>query len=97
MWLKTVTNGVPVARHRPILRENGATASGKLFKHLPGPPGPVFGPKTVSKTRGKKHKNIVNKISDPSLLSAHGDALNSLHDSNQMGTLYIAARARARP
>ncbi len=37
-----VTNGVPVARHEPILRENEATPSGKLFKPILGPPRPVF-------------------------------------------------------
>ncbi len=41
-----VTNGVAMARHRPILREIEATPSGELLKHLPGSPGPVFGPKT---------------------------------------------------
>ncbi len=62
-YIKNITNGVPVARHRPILRENEGTASGKLFKHLPGPPGPVFGPKTAK-------NNIVffrKILSDPSL------------------------------
>ena len=63
-WGKTVMNGVPVARHGPILRENEATASGKLFKHLLGPPGPVFGPKTAAKVNILKiNKNI--KSADP--------------------------------
>ncbi len=52
--IKIVMNGVPVARHGPILRENEATASGKLCKHLPGPPGPVFGPKTAAKVENPK-------------------------------------------
>ncbi len=42
-------NGEPRARPGPILRENEATASGKLFKHVLGPPGPVFAPKTAAK------------------------------------------------
>ncbi len=84
------------ARHRPILRENEATASRKLFKHLPGPPGLAFGPKTVSKITIMKFLNtFTNVLSNPPLLSAHagiyvhlsllsldGDALCSLHDSN---------------
>ncbi len=49
--IKIVMNGIPVARHGPILRENEATASGKLFKHFQGPPGPVFGPKTAAKSK----------------------------------------------
>ncbi len=45
------TDGVAMARHGPILREIEATPSGELLKDLPGPPGPVFGPKTT-----KTHK-----------------------------------------
>ena len=41
--MKMCVNGVPVAPHGLILGENEATPSRKLFKHLPGPPGPVFG------------------------------------------------------
>ncbi len=51
---KIVTNGVPMARHRPILREHGDTASGTLFKHLLSPPGSVFVAKTASKTKQQK-------------------------------------------
>ena len=29
-------NGVAVARHGPILKDNEATGSGKVFKYLPG-------------------------------------------------------------
>ncbi len=55
-------SGVPVARPGLILGEGEATASRKLFKHLPSPPGSVFGPKTVSKTTNlEKQKMIVNK------------------------------------
>ena len=41
-------NGVPVAPHGLILGEDEATPSRKLFKHLPGPPGLVFGPKMTA-------------------------------------------------
>ena len=37
-------NRVPMAPHGLILGEDGATASGKLFKCLPGPFPPVWGP-----------------------------------------------------
>ncbi len=47
--IKIVANGVPVARHGLILGEDEAMASRKLFKHLPGPPGPVVGPKRPQK------------------------------------------------
>ena len=53
--IKIVMNGVPVARHGPILREKEATASGRFFKHLPGPPRPGFGQKTVSKIRNPQN------------------------------------------
>ncbi len=43
--------GVPVARHGLILGENEATPSKKFFKPLPGPPRPVFDPKTASKIK----------------------------------------------
>ena len=43
--MKMVMNGVPVARRGLILGEDEATPSRKVFKYLPGPPGPVFGPK----------------------------------------------------
>ena len=42
-------NRAPVAPHGLILGENEAAPSRKLFKHLPGSPGPVFGPKTIKK------------------------------------------------
>ena len=47
-------NGVPVAPHGLILGEDEATPSRKLFKHLPGPPGPVFGPKMTAKIENPK-------------------------------------------
>ncbi len=49
-------NRVPVAPHGLILGEDGATASGKLFKWLPGPFPPVWGP-----TITKRHR-CLNKI-----------------------------------
>ncbi len=48
-YIKIVMSGVPVAPHGLIFGEDEATASRKLFKHLPGPPGLVFGPKTPQK------------------------------------------------
>ena len=51
-------NGVAVARHGPILWENEATPSGKLSKYLPGPSGPVFGPKTTNKIENPKNPYI---------------------------------------
>ncbi len=60
-------NGVPVARHAPILRENEATASGKLSKHLPGPPWSVFGPQTASKYKNETSIFVKTILSDPSL------------------------------
>ena len=50
-------NGVAVARQGPILWENEATPSRKVSKYLPGPPGPVFGPKTT-----KKIENPIKQI-----------------------------------
>ena len=47
-------NGVPVAPHGLIFGQNEATPSGKLFKYLPGPPGPVFGPKIAKRTKIQK-------------------------------------------
>ncbi len=38
-------NGVPMVRHGLVLGEDEAATTRKLFKHLPGPPGPIFGPK----------------------------------------------------
>ncbi len=38
-------NRVPVARLGPIFSQDGATASRKLFKCLPGPFPPVWAPK----------------------------------------------------
>ncbi len=51
-------NGGPVARPGLMLGEDEAAVSKKLFKHLPGPPRPVFGPKIlpqikIYKTYGK--------------------------------------------
>ncbi len=37
-------NQVPVARLGPTLNQDGATTSGKLFKHLLGLPGPFSAP-----------------------------------------------------
>ncbi len=51
-----------MARHGPILRENEATASAKLFKQLPGPPGPVFEPKTTAKVKHLKNLKTHIKI-----------------------------------
>ena len=48
-------NGVPVAPHGLILGEDEATPSRKLFKHLPGPPGPVFGKQKYKKQRKSKN------------------------------------------
>ena len=42
-------NGVPVAPHGLILGEDEATPSRKVSKYLPGPLGPVFGPKITKK------------------------------------------------
>ncbi len=56
---KIVMNGAPVARHGLILGEDEATTSRKVFKHLPGLPGPVFGPKTdpkIPNPKNNKHK-----------------------------------------
>ena len=53
-----VTNGVAMVRHGPILREIEATPSGELLKHLPGPPGPVFGPKTTKKVENPGKSKI---------------------------------------
>ena len=47
-------NGVPVAPHGLILGEDEATPSRKLFKYLPGPPGPVFGSKITKKMKIQK-------------------------------------------
>ena len=49
-------NGTAVAPHGLILGEDEATPSRKLFKHLPGPPGPVFGPKTAPKINNLKNQ-----------------------------------------
>ena len=46
--------GVPVAPHGLILGEDEATPSSKLFKHLPGPLGSVFGPKIPTTKKNKK-------------------------------------------
>ena len=48
-----VMNGVPVARPGLILGEDEATPSKKLFKNLPGLPGPVFGPQTATQILAK--------------------------------------------
>ncbi len=48
-------NGVPVAPHGLILGEDGATASGKLSKHLQAPFPPAWDPKIT--------KNAENQIS----------------------------------
>ncbi len=55
-------NGVPMARHGLILGEDEATTSRKVFKHLPGPPGPVFGPKTALKIPNPKDQKKQLKI-----------------------------------
>ncbi len=52
--MKMVMNGVPVARHGLILGEDEATTYRKVFKHIPGPPGPVFGPKTDPRSQIRK-------------------------------------------
>ncbi len=41
-FIKSAMNGVSVARHGSIVRENEATPSGKLSIPFPGPPGSVF-------------------------------------------------------
>ena len=46
-------NGTAVAPHGLILGEDEATPSRTVFKYLPGPPGPVFHPKMVPKTKTK--------------------------------------------
>ena len=46
-FIKMGVNGVPVAPHGLILGGNEAAPSRKFLKHLPGSPGPVFGPKTI--------------------------------------------------
>ncbi len=51
-----VTSLVPAARHGLILVEDEAASSKKVFKHLPGPPGPVFGPKIGPKIPNPKKK-----------------------------------------
>ncbi len=56
-----VMNGVPVARPGLILGEDEATTSRKVFKHLPGHPGPVFGPKTYPKIQNLKNHNVFVK------------------------------------
>ena len=50
-------NGVPVAPHGLILGEDEATPSRKVSKYLPGPLGPVFGPK-IAKKHSKSHKSV---------------------------------------
>ena len=51
--IRMIMNGVPVAPHGLILGEDGATASGKLSKHLQAPFPPAWDPKTS--------KNIENR------------------------------------
>ncbi len=60
-FITSAMNGVPVARHGPILRKSEATPSGKLFKHLPGPPAPVFGPKRAQQSKLKQKTNLFVK------------------------------------
>ena len=50
-------NGVATARHGPILRQNGAAGSRKVFKCLPGLRDTVLRPKTAKKTKHQKHLN----------------------------------------
>ncbi len=50
---KIIINEVPMARHGPILRESEATASRIIFKYLPGPVGPLLGPKIAVKKQGR--------------------------------------------
>ncbi len=59
-----VTNGVAMARHGPILGEIEATPSGELLKHLPGPPGPVFGLKITNKVEnlGKSQIPVFSRL-----------------------------------
>ena len=54
-------NRVPVARHGLILGEDEATASRKLFKHLPGPPAPIFDQKNHPKIENLKNPKIIVK------------------------------------
>ena len=49
-------NGVPVAPHGLILGEDEATPSRKVSKYLPGPLGPVFGPKITKNIENQKQK-----------------------------------------
>ena len=53
-------NGVPVAPHGLILGENEATPSRKLFKPLPGPPGPIFSKKITKNRTSENPKNPLN-------------------------------------
>ncbi len=53
LWLPTGSDSVRMKR----------TASGKLFKHLPGPPGPVFCQKTFPKIQN--YRNLTNNIKSP--------------------------------
>ncbi len=53
---------MPVAPHGPILRESEATPSRKFFKHLPGSPGPVFGPPKHSKIKHPNYLKTTFKI-----------------------------------
>ena len=52
-------NGVPVAPHGLILGEDEATPSRKVFKYLPGPLGPVFGPKIIKNRNSKKNSIFI--------------------------------------
>ena len=60
--LKIVTDGIPVARPGLILGEDEATASKKLFKHLPGPPGPVFVQKMTARIEHPQKSTLMTLI-----------------------------------
>ena len=56
-FTKNGLNGVPVARLGLILGEDGATASRKLSKSLPGLFSPAWGPKRPKPKKAEKHRN----------------------------------------
>ncbi len=60
-FMKFGTNGVPMAHHRLILGQNGATIPTGLFIWLPGLREAIFEP-TIKKTYAKKMSNIFGNI-----------------------------------
>ena len=62
-------NGVAMARHGPILKDNEATGSGKVFKYLPGLRDIIFISKMAATRKRSKPFAVFQQAGEPSRLA----------------------------